>query len=89
MSRFNDPEYAAWAADAYDTNAIGPLASGPAYIGWGWLNRSILSSELRQALENFPDDWPDLEFVIENAFDGNNTDYALADPRYGYQYPHP
>ncbi|KAL4887848.1 hypothetical protein BDV59DRAFT_196940 [Aspergillus ambiguus] len=86
LSRLNDPIFAKRASEEYLSNVTGPLTSGPAYIGWDRLSRSSLSSGLQFELQKLPQDWPDLEYVVENGFDGDNKDYAVSDPQDGYQY---
>ncbi|KAL6722058.1 hypothetical protein ACLMJK_001163 [Lecanora helva] len=84
-SLFNDPIYASQADTSFLHDATGPLTNGPAYIAFEKL--PSLTRTSRAALSaSFPPDWPDIEYLIENGFDGYNDNYALADPRDGYNY---
>ena len=83
----NDPAYAAQADEDFLAKASGPLTNGPAYIGFEKLPHGSISGSARSALDAaFPSDWPDVEYLIENGFDGYNRDYATADPRDGFNY---
>lgn len=83
----NDPAYAARADFDFLNFQSGPLTSGPAYIGWERLPTNILKNSTAKVLQDsFPDDWPHIEYLAENAFDGYNKDYATADPRDGFNY---
>ena len=81
---------AALNAQHYLTSASGPLAVyGPAYYGWEKLPepyRSALSAASRAALASFPPDWPELEWLVISAYNGNNSNKATADPRDGHNY---
>ncbi|KAL8652680.1 MAG: hypothetical protein Q9226_004164 [Calogaya cf. arnoldii] len=86
----NDPIYAAQAAENYTTNQTGPLTAVGAFIGFEKLPASYRQNLTASALERldtaFPDDWPEIEYLIESAFDGYKTNYTAADPNDGYQY---
>ncbi|KAI4258800.1 MAG: hypothetical protein L6R42_004894 [Xanthoria sp. 1 TBL-2021] len=86
----NDPVYAAQAAENYTSNQTGPLTAVGAFIGFEKLPASYrknLSASARERLASvFPDDWPEIEYLIESAFDGYNTNYTAIDPNDGYQY---
>lgn len=86
----NDPIYAAQAAKNYTSNRTGPLTAVGAFIGVEKLPasyRKSLSVSARERLASaFPDDWPEIEYLIGNAFDGYNTNYTAIDPNDGYQY---
>ncbi|KAL8752005.1 MAG: hypothetical protein Q9184_005876, partial [Pyrenodesmia sp. 2 TL-2023] len=86
----NDPMYAAQAAENYTSTQTGPLTAVGAFIGFEKLPASYrdnLSAAARERLDSaFPDDWPELEYLIENSFDGYNTNYTAVDPNDGYQY---
>ena len=81
---------AALNAQRYLTSASGPLSVyGPAYYGWEKLPepyRSNLSATSRAALASFPPDWPEIEWLVISAYNGNNSDKATADPRDGANY---
>lgn len=83
----NDPAYTTDADYSFLNDATGPLTSGPAYIGFEKLPSSSISALARLALDAaFPSDWPDVEYLTENGFDGYNRDYATADPQDGFNY---
>ncbi|KAI4191038.1 MAG: hypothetical protein LQ348_003562 [Seirophora lacunosa] len=86
----NDPIYAAQAAENYTSTQTGPLTAVGAFIGFEKLPASYrqnLSASARERLDSaFPDDWPEIEYLIESAFDGYNTNYTAVDPNDGYQY---
>ena len=86
----NDPSLNVQAAEAYLTNATGPLATfGSGYYGWEKLPdpyRSELSESSRDDLEkNFPADWPELEYLPVNGYAGYQQNHTL-DPADGYNY---
>ncbi|KAI4118243.1 MAG: hypothetical protein LQ345_001662 [Seirophora villosa] len=86
----NDPIYAAQAAENYTSTQTGPLTAVGAFIGFEKLPASYrqnLSASARERLDSaFPNDWPEIEYLIESAFDGYNTNYTAVDPNDGYQY---
>lgn len=83
----NHRTYANQADMDFLTNTTGPLTNGPAYIGFEKLPHGSISETARSALDaSFPSDWPEMEYLIENAFDGYNRDYATADPVDGFNY---
>ncbi|KAK4504634.1 hypothetical protein PRZ48_002595 [Zasmidium cellare] len=86
-SSLDSPEYAAEAAHDFLYNQTGPLTNGPAYVAFERLPTSSLSPTAQAALQgNFSSDWPHIEYLIENGFSGNNSDYATSDPKDGYNY---
>lgn len=86
----NNPIYAAQAAENYTSTQTGPLTAVGAFIGFEKLPASYrqnLSASARERLDSaFPKDWPEIEYLIESAFDGYNTNYTAVDPNDGYQY---
>ena len=80
------------AVQAYLKEKAGPLTLSPTpgMFGWEKLSpsyRANLSLKAREVLqENFPDDWPELEFLSASGVLGYNTDYETADPVDGYNY---
>ena len=88
----NNPNLASEAVEAYLEEAAGPLSisSTPGMFGWEKLPSSYrgnLSARARNVLEtNFPDDWPELEFLSASGVLGYNTNYETADPVDGYNY---
>ena len=83
----NDRTYAMQADRDFLTKRTGPLTNGPAYIGFEKLPQGSISEKARSALDaSFPSDWPEMEYPVENGFDGYNRDYAKADPVDGFNY---
>ncbi len=83
----NDRTYAIQADKDFLTNTTGPLTNGPAYLGFEKLPQGSISEIARSALDaSYPSDWPDMEYLVENGFDGYNRDYANADPVDGFNY---
>lgn len=86
-SLVNSPPYAAKAAEDFLNNQTGPLTNGPAYVAFERLPRSLLSPTAQSALNTtLPSDWPHIEYLIENGFSGNNSDYSTSDPHNGHNY---
>ena len=88
----NNATVAAEAVQAYLEEHAGPLTISPTPGMFGWEKlpmsyRASLSTAAREALaENFPNDWPELEFLSANGVLGYNTNYEIADPVDGYNY---
>ena len=87
----NNPALGARSDAAYLANATGPLSIfGGGYYGWEKLpepNRSRLSPSSRAALaQNFPADWPEIEYLTVSSYAGYNQNRQTADPRDGYNY---
>lgn len=86
----NDRIYAAEAAENYTSTQTGPLTAVGAFIGFEKLAASYrgnLSESAKERLDAaFPADWPEVEYLIENSFDGYSTNYMAIDPNDGYQY---
>ena len=83
----NDRTYAIQADRDFLTKTTGPLTNGPAYVGFEKLPQGSISETARSALDaSFPSDWPEMEYLVENGFDGYNKDYANADPVDGFNY---
>ena len=83
----NDRTYAMQADKDFLTKTTGPLTNGPAYVGFEKLPKGSISETARSALDaSFPSDWPEMEYLVENGFDGYNRDYANADPVDGFNY---
>ncbi|KAL9627710.1 MAG: hypothetical protein Q9204_006382 [Flavoplaca sp. TL-2023a] len=83
-------DQAYYAAENYTSNQTGPLTSVGAFIGFEKLPASYrqnLSASARERLDTeFADDWPEIEYLVEYAFSGYNTDYTAVDPNNGYNY---
>ena len=86
----NNATIAAESIQSYLTSASGPLAIfGPGYYGWEKLPepyRSNLSEAALAALSTFPADWPELEWLPQISYWGNNSDRQTSDPRDGSNY---
>ena len=86
----NNPELGLKAIEAYVNNATGPLSIfGGGYFGWEKLPRpyrSNLSASTQAALDAFPADWPEIEYLPVSAYLGYSRDYETEDPRDGYNY---
>ena len=75
----------------YLETAGGPLSIfGPGYYAFEKLPepyRSALSNRSRAELDRtFPADWPEIEWLPNAAFNGNNSNKLTADPRDGRNY---
>ena len=86
----NSPVVAARLAAQFRANGSGALAAfGAGYYGWEDLPqpyRSNLSSAALAALETFPSDWPELEWLPISAYLGYQTNRQTEDPRDGHNY---
>ncbi|KAL8675736.1 MAG: hypothetical protein Q9186_007642 [Xanthomendoza sp. 1 TL-2023] len=86
----NNPASAARLAAQFRINGSGPLAAfGAGYYGWEDLPqpyRGNLSRAAHSALETFPSDWPELEWLPISAYLGYQTNRQTEDPRDGYNY---
>lgn len=87
----NSPALAARAVAAFRENATGPLSVfGAGYYGWENLPepyRSNISASLLTPLkENFPPDWPELEWLPVSAYLGYQRNRQREDPRDGNNY---
>jgi choline dehydrogenase len=85
----NDPEYAAEAATSYLANGTGPLAGPPGLLAFERISDTqpdLLSNETLSALKQYPNDWPQLEYLTQNGYSGYNRNYQTADPADGYNY---
>ncbi|KAK8017715.1 GMC oxidoreductase [Apiospora rasikravindrae] len=86
----HDPVVLAQTLAEYVATQSGPLTSNVVeFIGWEKLPakyRDTLSPESREALEQFPDDWPEVEHISGNGFIGDFAFPALQQPLDGKQY---
>lgn len=85
-----DPAAYAAAEKAYLTQASGPLsiATGGVF-GWEKLPaayRNNLTTSARNALAQFPADWPEIEWLPSGAYLGTQDNHQTADPKDGYNY---
>lgn len=86
----NSAVLAAKGVAAYRANATGPLSVfGAGYYGWEDLPqpyRSNLSASDITALEAFPADWPELEWLPVSAYLGFQRNRQKEDPKDGHNY---
>jgi choline dehydrogenase len=85
----NDPEYAAEAAASYLANATGILAGPPGLLAFDQISQSkpsLLSNHTLSALASYPDDWPELEYLSQNGYAGDQGNSRSSDPGDGYNY---
>lgn len=85
----NDPAYAAAAMEEYVEHKTGPLTATCAIIAFEKLpadSRAALSREAQTALASFPEDWPEVEYIIGDGHKGWGHNYKTADPKDGYNY---
>ncbi|PWY82039.1 glucose-methanol-choline oxidoreductase [Aspergillus heteromorphus CBS 117.55] len=72
------------ASAAYHANQTGLLTNpGGDLIAWEKLpaaERAALSPATQAALAQFPADWPELEYLVLDAYSGNNENYITATP---------
>lgn len=82
--------YAAAAAKQWDENGHGIVGNpGGELIAWEKIPaeyRSNFSSSTTQSLKQFPADWPEIEYLILDAYAGNNFNYFAGAPRTPYMY---
>lgn len=86
----NNPVGAARLAEQFRTTGTGPLSAfGAGYYGWEDLPqpyRANLSAAATSALDAFPSDWPELEWLPISGYLGYQTNRQTEDPRDGYNY---
>ncbi|KAL9092387.1 MAG: hypothetical protein Q9159_000895, partial [Coniocarpon cinnabarinum] len=87
----NDPAYvAAQFAGPYSLQREGPLTNPVAdMLGWEKIPsdlRAELTPEAQSDLSQFPDDWPELEYISGAGYVGQLNDLILDQPKDGYQY---
>ncbi|CAK1357681.1 unnamed protein product [Cercospora beticola] len=83
----NSPVHAAAAVSDYLNNQTGPLTNGPAFVAFERFSDDVLTPSARQKLAHeLSDDWPHVEYLVENGFSGDNRNYATADPKDGFNY---
>ncbi|KAF3005607.1 hypothetical protein E8E13_002211 [Curvularia kusanoi] len=86
-----NPVAVAAALVQYVVNATGQLTYAADILGWEKLSklssyRSNFSSETLAALEEFPDDWPEVEYINADAYAGDFTFPLLQQPLDGKKY---
>lgn len=82
----NDPAYAAQAGIDYLTNQTGPFTQPGGIIAWEKIPHNLLSNATVQKIATLPDDWPEIEYLVVDAYMGYNRQYETADPHDGFNY---
>ena len=86
----SDPAFAAAQLQAYRTNRTGMLTnSGSDFVAWENLPdalRSSLRPETRAGLEQYPPDWPELQYTFADAYYGYGRDSNIGAPTDGRMY---
>lgn len=86
----NNPSLAQAAIEAYQESASGPLSvSATGILGWENLPspyRDNLTKNALEALNSFPEDWPELEFLPVSGVLGYQGNYQTEDPVDGHNY---
>lgn len=85
----NNPASAAMAAELFRINGTGPLASPPSLLAFERMSQSapdLLRNTTLEALKDFPSDWPDIEYLMQNGYSGYSENFMTADPADGYNY---
>lgn len=81
------------ATEEWETNGSGILGNpGGDLLGWEKLPqpyRKSLSDDTQQALSAFPEDWPEIEYLILDAYSGNNENYIANAPQTPFMYASP
>lgn len=85
------PRVLANALVEYVAQAIGPLTYAADILGWEKLSkvdgyRNKLSQRTLDALETFPDDWPEVEYIAADAYAGNFRAPLAQQPLDGNKY---
>ena len=77
----------------YLINGSGLLGNpGGDLIGWEKYSKTppgSLSNATQVALLDFPSDWPEIEYLIQDAYSGDNENYNIGAPRTTYMYASP
>jgi choline dehydrogenase len=89
-SALGDPVFAANASRLFREEASGMLTN-PSNDVLGWEKfpepiRSTLSPETRQALDTYPADWPEVEYLAISGYLGYQNISGGSDPADGYNY---
>ncbi|KAI3331470.1 GMC oxidoreductase [Xylariaceae sp. AK1471] len=89
-SSFADPEFSADATRQFRDNASGILTN-PSNDVLGWEKfpepiRSTLSEETRHTLDQYPADWPEVEYLAINGYLGYQNVSGGSDPHDGFNY---
>ncbi|KAI4098806.1 MAG: hypothetical protein L6R37_006294 [Teloschistes peruensis] len=85
-----DPLYAIQAGKDYILNQTGPLTGLAGLLGFEKLPSSyrqrLTNTTQAKLLSTFPADWPEVEYLVESAFDGDHKNYSAGEPRDQYEY---
>ena len=79
----DDSQYAAQAEFDYNFDQTGPLTDF-GFVSFEKLSkqyRGSFSSVTESVLNQFPADWPEMEYIGGDAYTGYNTNFMTADPR--------
>jgi choline dehydrogenase len=92
-SALGNVTYSALATEQYKTNGSGMLGNpGGEIIAWEKLPpplRNSLSASTRASLAKFPPDWPEVEYLVLDAYSGDNQNLILGAPRTPFMYASP
>ncbi|KAI0600487.1 glucose-methanol-choline oxidoreductase [Biscogniauxia sp. FL1348] len=90
FSSLLNAEYAAEQAELFNINATGILTNPTAdVLAWEKVPdhlRSGFSNSTLEALAEYPDDWPELEYISLGSWLGTDEDSRHGDPGDGYNY---
>ncbi|KAM4064472.1 GMC oxidoreductase [Hirsutella rhossiliensis] len=86
----SDPKAAKFAEEQYSHHQAGPLTSNIIeFLGWEKLPRKYrynFSSQTRKDLAQFPDDWPEVEYLGADGYIGDFTSPSKHQPPDGKMY---
>ncbi|KAH8658209.1 hypothetical protein BX600DRAFT_482625 [Xylariales sp. PMI_506] len=87
----NNPLYIlAQFASSYTFKQGGPLSNQIAdYLGWEKVPddmRANFTDDVRAALAQFPEDWPEIEYIAGAGYVGDFSNLLTTQPKDGYQY---
>lgn len=92
-SALGNPSSLQQATAQYCTNGSGLLGnSGGDILAWEKLpdlQRKSLSPSTQVSVAKFPPDWPEVEYLILDAYSGGNEDYVTGAPYTPYMYVSP
>jgi len=92
-SAVGNATYFALAVDEYNEHGAGMLSNpGGEIIAWEKLSstrRDALSASTRNVLASFPTDWPEFEFLVLDAYSGDNQNYIKGAPKTPFMYASP
>ena len=92
-SALNNASFSESAAVEYHKNGSGLFGNpGGDILAWEKLpypRRRSLSKSTRTALAKFPSDWPEIEYLVLDAYSGDNENYIAGAPKTPYMYASP